>query len=62
MLFGETHIIFDRNELKSQIGKAAEPIQLPTPGVGEKIRKTPQRIIEQKLAPEATMREVTSAQ
>jgi hypothetical protein len=37
---------------------AAEPIQLPTPGVGEKIRKTPQRIIEQKLAPEATMREV----
>jgi hypothetical protein len=38
--------------------KAAEPIQLPTPGVGEKIRKTPQRIIEQKLAPEATMREV----
>lgn len=58
MLFGETHIIFDRNELKSQIGKAAEPIQLPTPGVGEKIRKTPQRIIEQKLAPEATMREV----
>ena len=37
---------------------AAEPIQLPTPGVGEKLRKTPQRIIEQKLAPEATMREV----
>jgi len=37
---------------------AAEPIQLPTPGVGEKIRKTPQRIIEQKLAPEETMREV----
>jgi len=37
---------------------AAEPIQLPTPSVGEKIRKTPQRIIEQKLAPEATMREV----
>jgi hypothetical protein len=37
---------------------AAELIQLPTPGVGEKIRKTPQRIIEQKLAPEATMREV----
>jgi hypothetical protein len=37
---------------------AAEPIQLPTPGAGEKIRKTPQRIIEQKLAPEATMREV----
>ena len=37
---------------------AAEPIQLPAPGVGEKIRKTPQRIIEQKLAPEATMREV----
>jgi hypothetical protein len=37
---------------------ATEPIQLPTPGVGEKIRKTPQRIIEQKLAPEATMREV----
>jgi len=37
---------------------AAEPIQLPTPGVGDKIRKTPQRIIEQKLAPEATMREV----
>ncbi len=37
---------------------AAEPIQLPTPGVGEKIRKTPQRIIEQKIAPEATMREV----
>ena len=37
---------------------AAEPIRLPTPGVGEKIRKTPQRIIEQKLAPEATMREV----
>ena len=37
---------------------AAEPIQLPTPGIGEKIRKTPQRIIEQKLAPEATMREV----
>ena len=37
---------------------AAEPIQLPTPGAGEKLRKTPQRIIEQKLAPEATMREV----
>ena len=37
---------------------AAEPIQLPTPGVGEKLRKTPQRIIEQQLAPEATMREV----
>ena len=37
---------------------SAEPIQLPTPGVGEKLRKTPQRIIEQKLAPEATMREV----
>jgi hypothetical protein len=37
---------------------AAEPIQLPTPGAGEKIRKTPQRIIEQKLAPKATMREV----
>jgi hypothetical protein len=37
---------------------SAEPIQLPTPGAGEKLRKTPQRIIEQKLAPEATMREV----
>ena len=37
---------------------AAEPIQLPTPGVGEKLRKTPQRIVEQQLAPEATMREV----
>jgi len=37
---------------------AAEPIQLPTPSAGEKLRKTPQRIIEQKLAPEATMREV----
>lgn len=37
---------------------AAEPIQLPTPGIGEKLRKTPKRIIEQKLAPEATMREV----
>jgi hypothetical protein len=38
---------------------AAEPIQLPTPGVGEKIRKAPQRVIEQKLAPEATMREIS---
>ncbi|NDD82567.1 MAG: hypothetical protein EBZ53_08420, partial [Verrucomicrobia bacterium] len=37
---------------------ATEPIQLPTPGVGEKLRKTPQRIVEQQLAPEATMREV----
>jgi len=36
----------------------AEPIQPQTPGVGEKLRKTPQRIVEQKLAPEATMREV----
>jgi len=44
--------------LEQAIAKAAEPIQLPTPGIGEKIRKTPQRIIEQKLAPEATMREV----
>ena len=44
--------------VEQAVAKAAEPIQLPTPGIGEKIRKTPQRIIEQKLAPEATMREV----
>ena len=37
---------------------AAEPIQLPTPGAGQRLRKTPERIVEQKLAPEATMREV----
>jgi len=43
-------------EVAARVG--AEPIQLPTPGVGQRLRKTPERIVEQKLAPEATMREV----
>jgi len=58
---GEKNVaVFDKSLIKATqtVGKEAKPIQLPTPGVGEKIRKTPQRIIEQKLAPEATMREV----
>jgi hypothetical protein len=62
--FAEPGPVFSESSVPPSIagqatGKVAtEPIQLPTPGVGEKLRKTPQRIVEQQLAPEATMREV----
>ena len=62
--FAEPGPVFSESSVQPSIAGqvaskvAAEPIQLPTPGVGEKLRKTPQRIVEQQLAPEATMREV----
>jgi len=62
--FAEPGQVFSESSVQPSIAGqvaskvATEPIQLPTPGVGEKLRKTPQRIVEQQLAPEATMREV----
>jgi hypothetical protein len=62
--FAEPGPVFSESSVPPSIagqatGKiAAEPIQLPAPGVGQRLRKTPERIVEQKLAPEATMREV----